>query len=418
MHTTSSSRFFYGWIVVGVTTLVLLVAAGVRSAPGVFLLPVQWSTGWDRTTIAFAASFGLLMYGLVAPFTGWLIGRFGLRNLTLLGLLLTGGSMALSFQVSQPWHLSLLWGLLSGVGTGMVSSVLSASVAMRWFIARRGLVVGIFGAAISAGQLVFVPLLMTLAAMPGMGWRMGALIIGVISLLVMLPVLFLLRDDPADMGLRPYGASDASPLAPAPQAEQHVMRRAVRSSTFWLLVTTFFVCGATSNGLIGTHLIPYAIECGIPQVAAASSLALMGAMNFIGTIASGWFTDKYDPRKLLCIFYGFRGLSLLFLPFINDPLGLAVFATIFGLDYIATVPPTTALVADTFGRRNVGIVYGWIFCAHQLGAAVAAWLGGVARDTLGDYTLAFLTAGVIAIVAALLSLGIGRAQERMLPARA
>jgi predicted MFS family arabinose efflux permease len=323
--------------------------------------------------------------------------------------------MLLSLQVSQPWHLVLVWGVLSGIGTGMVGSVLSAAVASRWFIARRGLVVGIFGAAISAGQLIFVPLLMTLSSR--IGWQASSVVLGCISLGLLLPAL-LLRDDPADLGLRPYGATDDALLVRAAGAESGVMRRALGSSTFWLLAGTFFVCGATSNGLIGTHLIPYAVECGIPSEAAASSLALLGMMNFIGTICSGWLTDRYDPRKLLFVFYSFRGLSLLLLPFVNTPLGLAVFASIFGLDYIATVPPTTALIADRFGRRNVGIVYGWVFCAHQIGAAAAAWLGGLARDQFGNYTAAFLAAGIIAITAGLLALTIRAAAPRLQAATA
>lgn len=399
-------QFFYGWVVVAVTALVLVVAAGVRSAPGVFLLPVQLTMGWDRATVAGAASLGLLLYGVVGPIAGWLSGRIGLRALALIGLALTGFSMAASVWVTEPWHLMAIWGVLSGIGTGLLGSVLSAAIAMRWFIARRGLVVGIFGAAISAGQLLFVPALMLMAS--SVGWRLSSVMLGIISLVVIVPVALLLRNDPADMRLRPYGAPEGLTAVEPIRADAGVLGQAIRSRTFWLLSATFFICGATSNGLIGTHLIPYAVECGIPEVAAASNLALMGAMNFVGTLLSGWLTDRYDPRKLLLIFYGFRGLSLLFLPFVRDPFTLAIFAAVFGLDYIATVPPTTALTADRFGRRNVGVVYGWIFAAHQLGAALAAWLGGAARDTFGDYTLAFLSAGFLAITAGLMALAIQR----------
>jgi predicted MFS family arabinose efflux permease len=325
--------------------------------------------------------------------------------------------MILSARISQPWQLNALWGFLGGIGTGMIGSVLSATVANRWFVARRGLVVGFFGAALSAGQLIFVPLLMTWAVT--LGWRFTSIILGGLALLVIIPVVLLMRDDPSDLGLRPYGAEN---LPPTPQAAQldkgNVMARAVRSSDFWLLMATFGVCGATSNGLIGTHLLAHASEHGISEVVAASSIALMGMMNFIGTIGSGWLTDKYDPRKLLCIYYGFRGLSLFMLPFVNEPLGLAVFAILFGLDYIATVPPTTTLIADTFGRKHVGTVYGWVFCAHQIGAALAAWLGGVVRDSLGDYGVAFLAAGAIAVMAALLSLRIEHTAVRIEPAQA
>jgi predicted MFS family arabinose efflux permease len=280
---------------------------------------------------------------------------------------------------------------------------LGPAVANRWFVARRGLVIGIFGASLSAGQLVFVPALM--AVVLTVGWRWSSVALGLMALVAIIPVLIFLRDDPADMGLAPYGATTGQG-ATRPTVDPNVMQRAVKAPEFWLLAATFFVCGATSNGLIGTHLIPHAADHGIPQATAAGMLALMGAMNFVGTIASGWLTDKYDPRKLLCIYYGFRGLSLFLLPYVSGVFGLSVFAIMFGLDYIATVPPTTALVADTFGRRNVGTVYGWVFCSHQVGAALAAWLGGVTRDMFGDYLLAFLVAGAIAMIAAMLSLQI------------
>ena len=457
------ARLFYGWVVVAATTLVLLAGAGVRSAPGVFLLPVQMSLQVDRATVAAAVSLGLLFYGAAGPFSGWLMNRIGLRPLAALGLALTALGMFLTYVVHSPWQLTLAWGVLSGIGTGMIGSVLGAAVAARWFVAQRGLVVGAFGASMSAGQLIFVPLLMGLAS--SIGWRAASVLLGVIVVAVALPVLLLLRDDPADVGLAPYGSeqpvssdqfsvnseqpvssvqfsvnseqpvssvqfsvnSEQLPASsdqlsvnsgrspdPIPNNQYpitsnrspSVMSAAVRSSTFWLLAGTFFICGATSNGIIGTHLIPYAVECGIPAVAAASSLALLGAMNFVGTLASGWLTDRYDPRKLLLAFYGFRGLSLLLLPWVSTPLGLSLFAAVFGLDYIATVPPTTTLIADRFGRKHVGLVYGWVFLAHQVGAAGAAWLGGVARDAFGDYTLAFFTAGLIAILAGFLALAI------------
>jgi sugar phosphate permease len=417
VQTQPQFRFYYGWIIVGVTILVLLISAGVRSAPGVFMLPLAQDTGWSRATISFAVSFGLVIFGLIGPFTGWLLDRIGLRTLTVAGLLLVGISMILSSRITQPWQLNALWGFLGGVGTGMVGSVLSATVANRWFVARRGLVLGIFGAALSAGQLVFVPLLMSWSVT--LGWRFSSIVLGGFALLIILPVALLMRNDPADLGLQPYGA--AGKAAPPPSlllASGGVMAKALRSADFWLLMATFGVCGATSNGLIGTHLLAHASEHGISEVVAASSIALMGAMNFIGTLASGWLTDKYDPRKLLCIYYGFRGLSLFMLPFVTEPVGLSFFAILFGLDYIATVPPTTTLIADTFGRKNVGTVYGWVFCSHQIGAALAAWGGGMARDSLGDYGVAFLAAGAIAITAALLSLQINHVSVRTEPAQA
>ena len=403
MQASKAQKLFYGWIVVAVTAVTLFVSAGVRSAPGVFILPLEQDMGWSRSAISGAVSIGLIVLGLAAPFSGWLMDRFGPKRVTVVGLALVVAAMVSSYGITALWQLNLLWGVLSGLGTGMVGGVLGPAVANRWFVARRGLVIGIFGASLSAGQLVFVPLLMAMVL--SNGWRWSSVALGIVSLAVMIPVLFFLRDDPSDLGLAPYGAP-AGQANIRPTVDANVMQRAVKAPEFWLLAATFFVCGATSNGLIGTHLIPHAADHGIPQATAAGVLALMGAMNFVGTIASGWLTDKYDPRKLLCIYYGFRGLSLFLLPYVTGPVGLSVFAILFGLDYIATVPPTTALVADTFGRRNVGTVYGWVFCSHQVGAALAAWLGGVTRDAFGDYMLAFLVAGTIAMLAALLSLRI------------
>jgi sugar phosphate permease len=407
MHKRISGRLYYGWIVVGATAVTLLVSAGVRSAPGVFLNSLQADMGWSLAAISFAVSIGLLLFGLVGPLTGWLMDRFGPRLVMLAGIALIGASMAASARMTALWQLNLFWGALSGIGTGVAGSVLGAAVANRWFVARRGLVIGIFGAATSAGQLIFVPLLAWLES--AIGWRSSVLTLAGIAALLLAPVLLLMRDDPADLGLRPYGGPAPEPSNLARESAGGVMRRALRVPEFWLLAGSFFICGATSNGLIGTHLIAHAHDHGIAKGTAAGMLALMGTMNFVGTIASGWLTDRYNPRKLLACYYGFRGISLFLLPFVSSLGGLAVFAILFGLDYIATVPPTTALVADIFGRKNVGTVFGWVFCAHQIGAALAAWLGGLARDLTGDYGVAFLAAAALAMTAALLSLRIGRA---------
>ena len=421
-----SGDLYYGWVVVWVVFAALLVSAGVRAAPTVLINPLETELGWGRATISLAVSIGLLLYGLSGPVAGWLMDRFGPKRLTVLGLFIIGVSTLLGATVTELWQLNLFWGVLSGVGTGIVAPVLGATVANRWFVARRGLVLGILGAAASAGQLVSVPALMWLVV--EVGWRWGTTFFALAVFAMIPPVLILMRDDPARMGLRPYGEEEETPAAeasPAPEPGTPVadagsdadseaeggrgaLSRAVRSPVFWLLSGSFFICGATSNGIVGVHFIPHSIDHGIPEVTAASVLALMGAMNFVGTIASGWLTDRFDPRKLLAIYYTGRGLSLLILPFVTDFSGLAVFAVFFGLDYIATVPPTVALVADRFGRVHVGTVFGWVFFAHQVGAALAAYLGGVARDSLGDYQLAFLSAGVLAILGALMALGVGR----------
>lgn len=419
MHGALSKRIYYGWVVVGVVFVALLVSAGVRAAPTVLINPLESELGWGRAAISAAVSVGLLLYGLSGPAAGWLMDRFGPKRLVLVGLVLIGGSTLLGATVTELWQLNLFWGVLSGVGTGIVAPVLGATVANRWFVERRGLVLGILGGAASAGQLVTVPALMWLVVV--VGWRTGTVILAGIVLLVFFPVLILMRDDPRKIGLRPYGeGSDEAPAAersPAPEPGTAVadategggaVSRAFRSPVFWLLSGSFFICGATSNGIIGVHFVPHSIDHGIPEVTAAGVLALMGAMNFVGTIASGYLTDRFDPRKLLAVYYSLRGLSLLLLPFVDEFAGLAVFAIFFGLDYIATVPPTVALVADRFGRAHVGAVFGWVFFGHQVGAALASYLGGVARDSLGDYTAAFLAAGVLAVFASLMALLVRR----------
>jgi MFS family permease len=404
-------EIFYGWVMVAVTVVVLIGATGVRSASGVMILPMQGEMGWSLSTLSAAASIGLLIFGLTAPFSGALMDRFGPRKMVLLGLGLLGVSLVASARMVQQWQLFLFWGILAGIGSGLIGTVLGATVAARWFVAQRGLVTGIFGAAGSAGQLIFLPLLMQLVL--SVGWRTTIIIMAVIMAVLIIPVFLLLRDDPADIGVRPLGVSLETPIVAAPPAPGMLatMQDAIRTQEFWLLAGTFFVCGFTSAGLIGTHLIPYAVDCGIAEITAAGMLALMGAMNFVGTLASGWLTDRYDPRKLLAIYYSLRGLSLLMLPFITTPTGLAFFAILFGLDYIATVPPTIGLVADTFGRRKVGVIYGWVFCSHHIGAALAAWLGGVTRESMGSYAIAFVAAGALAVLAGLLALRINRRVE-------
>ena len=399
------SPVFYGWVVVAVSAVAVLVTAGVRIAPGAFLLDMREDTGWSVGILSLAAAVGLLVYGLTGPVSGALISRFGVRPVAVASLLITALAMAASSLVTEAWQLALLFGLLSGVGTGLIASVLSATVANRWFVRHRGLVVGILQASGSAGQLLFFPALTLLAV--AAGWRLASVAIAVVCLVVAIPVLVWLRNAPEEVGLRPLGA--AADALPAPTtADPGIMRRAVRSSDFWLLAGTFFICGATSNGLVGQHFIVHAADHGFSPGVASGALAVMGAFNFVGTLASGWLTDRYDPRRLLLVYYVFRGLSLVYLPQIHNSLDITAFAVLFGLDYIATVPPTVALAADVFGRRNVGIVYGWIFAAHMFGAAAAAFLAGLTRDIVGDYGIAIFVAGLMAVAAGVVALSIKR----------
>lgn len=411
MQAWLGKRIYYGWIVVGVTAFTLLVAAGVRAASGVLITPLEDDLGWSRSSISFAISIGLVLYGLAGPIGGSLMDRYGPKRLMLAGLALTGLSSVLTATSAALWQFTAVWGVLGGMGTGVVATVLGATVANRWFVRRRGLAIGIFGGASSAGQLIFVPLLIWVVS--ASGWRGAVIVLGVTSVLLLVPVLFLMRDSPSDLGLRPLGGTD-EPAAPQMARTTGVMRGAVRVPEFWLLAGSFFICGATSTGLIATHFLPYSDDEGISKGTAAIILAIIGGMNFVGTIGSGWLTDRYDPRKLLAGYYMFRGLSLFMLPFMTSTSGLVLFAIFFGLDYIATVPPTVSMTADIFGRRNIGTVFGWIFAAHMFGGALAAWLGGVARDMLGDYQLAFLAAGAIAVVGGVMALRINRDERLVL----
>jgi len=397
MSSRASRPSYHAITAVVVTATVLFVTAGSRAAPGALLTEMEDDTGFSTATLSFAAAIGLVMYGLGGPFAGSLMGRFGPRRITMASIVLTSASVLVASRVDSLWALYLFFGFLGGLGAGLVASVLGAVVATRWFVASRGLVLGVFGAAVSAGQLVFFPILTKIGV--DVGWREALVVFGIISGLVLIPVALFMRNDPAEVDERPFGVANDQEITPAPAPDRGVMRRAMASPAFWLLAGTFFVCGATSNGLVGQHFISHAQDHGFAEVTAANWLAVMGVFNFIGTIASGWLTDRYDPRKLLFAYYGFRGVSLLFLPFIHDSLSIGLFAVLFGLDYIATVPPTIALCAESFGARNAGVVYGWVFAAHQIGAAGAAWAAGLARDGFGDYDVAFLSAGLVAIAA-------------------
>ncbi len=398
-------RIHYGWIVVAVATAVTTINAGTRSTLGAFLLPIERDTGLSKTQISFAASIGLLLYGLGAPLGGLLMRKYGIRRTTLISLTITTVAMFASARVSSLAGLTFWFGLVSGVGTGMIAGPLGASVANRWFVQRRGLVTGILGAATSAGLLVFYPLLTWMAVTNG--WRTASVSLAWMVAVLLAPVAWFMKNDPADVGAEPYGG-ESTDLVEPPGSEKGLMSRARRSPEFWLLAGTFGVCGATSNGLVGQHFIPHAVDHGFTELVAANWLAVMGGFNFVGVLLSGHLTDRVDPRKLLLAYYSFRGVSLFFLPFIHDSVSIGIFTILFGLDYIATVPPTIMLCANVFGRRNAGQIYGWVFASHQLGAGAAAWAAGATRDGFGDYGPAFLVAGGVAVMAGFAALVIGR----------
>jgi MFS family permease len=391
-----------------------LISAGTVGAPGVFIVPLQQEFGWTTAEVSSALSIRFILFGLMAPFAAALLNRYGLRNVTLSALLIVASALVTSLAMTKLWQLILLWGVVIGIGTGMTALVLGATIAARWFAARRGLVVGILTASVATGQLVFLPLLAAITER--MGWRIALALMCMMLAVAASAVLLLMRDRPGDVGLRPFGDDTTQPL-PAPSVDKApilaaalgTLRDASKSRVFWILFLTFFICGASTNGLIQVHLIPMCIDYGIPQVQAASLLAAMGVFDFFGTIFSGWLSDRYDNRWLLFWYYGLRGLSLLLLPFTDFSFyGLSLFAMFYGLDWIATVPPTVRLTAQRFGPERANLVFGWIFAGHQLGAGASAFAAGLSRTVLESYLPAFFAAGALCIVAALIMLTISR----------
>jgi sugar phosphate permease len=393
------SGLFYGWFIVAVVLLVSMVATGTQRASGVMVKPLEQEFGWDRAEISLALAIGLLANGLGAPFGGRLIDRFGPR-LVIIGSLAgtitaTVGTIGMHTIIELTWW----WGVVAGLSSGTLGGTLGAVVANRWFVARRGLVTGLLGGGASAGQLIFIPLLMNLTVT--IDWR-AALVLMVGLLGILLPTaLVVVRDRPSSVGLEPYGAAAAPATALASAARSTPLGTAIRTADFWLLAGSYFVCGATT-GIVAIHFIPHAIEHGFTEYVAASTLALIGALNIIGTLSSVYLTDQFNPRLLLAAFYGLRAASLVLLPTVSTEAGLWVFALIFGLDYIATLPPTVALTADRFGKASLGSILGWIFFSHQLGSALASWGAGAMRVWLGDYTMALMAAAAVGFIGAAL----------------
>jgi sugar phosphate permease len=412
----AATKMHYAWIIAALTFAVLFLGAGVRAAPGVLIVPLESEFHWSRATISLAIGINLLLYGLVGPFAAALMDRFGVRRTMSLALALTAAAVALTAAMREAWQMVLLWGLVVGAGTGVIGSYLSAYMAARWFRVRQGLVIGVLTAANAAGQLVFLPTMAELAT--AAGWRAMSLTLAGLVIASVPPLLWLMRERPADLGLAPYGAvgepraepaSVGNPLALALRA----LGTGARKRDFWLIGGGYFVCGATTNGLIGTHLIPACVDHGLSEVAGAGLLAAAGTFSFIGGTLSGWLSDRWDNRLLLACYYGLRGLSLLYLPFAFgiSYYGLALFSVFYGLDWIASVPPTVRLLSRVVGAEKTGIMVAWITVIHQIGSASAAYLGGVARSAFGTYFEAFIFSGLLLLAAAVMVLFVGSGRE-------
>ena len=389
-----------------------MATAGFRSAPSVLILPLEEAFGWGRDGISLAVSINVLLYGLTAPFAAALMERFGIKRVVMVALATVGSGALLTVFMNSLWQLIALWGFVVGVGTGSMALVFAASIVNRWFVERKGLVIGALTAAAATGQLIFLPTLSTFAIT--YGWKSVSITVG-IAALVMVPLIYiLLPERPSDIGVRPFGAQEdwqapSQIKGNAAALAVNTLREAVRVKNFWYLVISFFVCGLSTSGLIGTHFIPAAHDHGMMEVAAASLLALIGVFDVVGTLFSGWLTDRIDPRKLLFFYYFLRGLSLFLLPsilFATVHPSTLFFVIFYGLDWVATVPPTILLCRTVLGPERATVVYGWVFAAHQIGGSIAAFGAGVARVKFGDYAAAFYASGIACLLVSLLVLRI------------
>jgi sugar phosphate permease len=401
-----AGRLHYSWVVLGTMFLVMLATAGVRASPSVLIVPLQNAFGWDRATISAAVSVNIGLYGLIGPFGAAFMQTLGLKRTILVALSILACAVALSGFIDAKWQLFLTWGVLVGLGSGVTAGGLAATVANRWFVKNRGLAVGILTASNASGQLIFLPVLAAIAQ--GGNWRMVSWVVAAFAAVLIPLVLLMLPESPRTIGLGPLGA-DVEPEAARRKNPVGMaiggLTTGMRSMDFWLLAGSFAICGFSANGLVGTHLISYCMDNGIAPVAAASVVAGMGVFDLIGTTCSGWLSDRYNPRILLFWYYGLRGLSLILLPFSSfDPISLGAFSLFYGLDFVATVPPTVMLANQVFGRQAAPIIVAWLLCGHQIGAAIAAAGAGWIRSTTGSYFEAFIISGVACLVASLIVL--------------
>ncbi|WP_076970841.1 MFS transporter, partial [Streptomyces sparsogenes] len=411
-------RIHRAWWVAAVTFVTIVGAAGFASLPGLLIDPLHEEFGWSRGLIGFAVSVNLALYGLTAPFAAALMDRFGIRKVVACALTVIAAGAALTVFMTAAWQLILCWGVLVGIGSGSMALAFAATVTNRWFVQRRGLVTGILTAGGASGQLVFLPALSWIVEHHH--WRPAAVTVAVAAFAVVPFVWLLLRDHPADVGLAAYGAE--GPPTPKPAPRRGAARRAItalvsaaRTGPFWLLAGTFAICGASTNGLVKTHFVPAAHDHHMPVTVAASLLAVIGIFDIVGTVASGWLTDRFDARRLLAVYYALRGLSLMFLPLlladsVRPP--MIFFIVFYGLDWVATVPPTIALCREHYGEDSA-IVFGWVLASHQVGAGLVAFVGGVVRDAFGSYDMVWYGAGALCAMAALMALVIRREREEV-----
>ena len=398
------TRLHRAWAIAAVTFLLLIAAAAFRSTTSVLFVPLELEFGWNREQTSSALSLNLIIYGVTAPIAAVLMSRFGTKRIAVSALALIAAGTGFTLFMTEAWQLALLWGVLVGVGTGCLALVFAASVTNAWFTKRRGLITGIFSAAYATGQLLFLPLISSIVE--SSGWRAATLVVTGLAVALIPIFAFVFKASPAEANTEPYGGPHQTEVNAAPttiRTSLSALAQAAKTKPFWILAGTFFVCGWTTNGLIGAHFIPAAHDHGMPTTMAAGLLAVVGIFDFVGTIASGWLTDRFNPVILLVFYYGFRGLALFSVPFVLGPHvepPMLFFVVFYGLDWIATVPPTIELCRKYFGLERSPLIYGWVFASHMIGAAIAAWFAGLIRNTQGDYFVAWITAAVLCLAAA------------------
>lgn len=400
-------KWHYSWVILAVTFISIIVAGIIRSSAGVFIIPFELQFGWSRPSISFAFALSLFLYGFSGPFMAAFVEKYGLRRMMLASMTLLSIALACTFIMQKEWQLILIWGVMMGIGSGLFLTVLSTQVANRWFVKRRGLTVGILTAATATGQLILLPVLAALVE--NYSWQTAIFLIFILSLLMLLIIALFMRNFPSDQNIAPYGSDEIIERSNTASGNPFLMAfralfEGLKAKEFWLLAGSFFICGLSTSGLIGTHFISYCFSFGIPIVTGAAMLSFMGVFDLIGTTLSGWLSDRFDNRWLLFWYYSLRGVSLLALPFALESgafIWLMIFAIFYGLDWIATVPPTIGLTRQRFGLEKSAMMYGWMVAFHQVGAAVAAYYGGVFYEAFGSYKMAFLLAGGFCLLASL-----------------
>ncbi|TYR79465.1 MFS transporter [Priestia megaterium] len=414
-------RIHYSWIILLIAFFSIIVAGIIRSSSGVFIVPFENEFGWDRSVISFAFALSLFLYGVSGPFMAALIEVLGLKKMMVLAMTTLLGGILLTFAMEQAWQLIFIWGVIIGLGSGLFLTVLSPYVANRWFEKRRGLAVGILTASTATGQLILLPVLAVI--IENYSWRWAIALILILTLIMLVMILLFMKNTPREIGILPYGLEDEGQESTVVQKKNPIviafqaLLEAVRVKAFWLLAGSFFICGLSTNGLIGTHFVSYCMSYGIPVITAASLLSFMGIFDLIGTTISGWLSDRFDNRWLLFWYYSLRGASLLLLPYAlyeGSITLLVIFSIFYGLDWIATVPPTISISRQVFGIEKSGIIYGWIFASHQAGAAVAAYGDGLTYKLFSSYTWAFFLAGIFCVLESLFVILIKKSKKQIL----